>query len=155
MKKAEGKGPTDQPLSATELAEMGLCEKRVQLRHRLGVRQLKEQEARTAHGLREHRRYFEEGAAATRSAGFGGRCLIVSRIFGDTAWQTNALRRSRDGVLLTKSWGRQVVRACVWTALIACAAVRRWPMLQKPVRVCLDRLAPALRNREDPDGGPL
>lgn len=148
-------GPIDPPVSAKELAEMGFCEKRIELKHRLGLRQTKMQEARTAQGLREHRRYRAEGVAAIQSAGFGGKCFIASCVFGDSAWQTNVLRRYRDTFFLTRWWGRQMVRTYVCTAPIACVALRRWPVMQQPVRAFLNRFASALLDREEADREPL
>jgi hypothetical protein len=140
-------------VSAKELAEMGFCEKRIELSHRIGVRQTKEHEARIARGRREHQRYFEEGVAATRSAVNAGDCFIATFVFGRTAWQTNVLRRYRDEVLLSAWWGRQLVRSYASMSPIACLALRRWPVLQRPVRACLHRFVSAMRERDQAGRG--
>lgn len=52
-------------VSATELAEMGFCEKRVQLAYMYGEQATPEQRKAMARGQVAHRRYSEEGLAAT------------------------------------------------------------------------------------------
>ena len=58
------KEPRDE-VSATELAEMGFCEKRVQLAHIYGEQATSEQRKAMARGQVAHQRYLEEGLAAT------------------------------------------------------------------------------------------
>jgi hypothetical protein len=153
MRSDKANGPRDHSVSAKELAEMGFCEKRIELSHRIGVRQTKEHEARIARGRREHRRYFEEGVAATRSAVNAGDCFIATFVFGRTAWQTNVLRRYPDEVLLSAWWGRQLVRSYASMSPIACLALRRWPVLQRPVHACLHRFVSAMRERDQAGRG--
>lgn len=144
MRSDQANGSRDHSVSAKELAEMGFCEKRIELSHRIGARQNKKHEARIAQGRREHQRYFEEGVAATRSAVNAGDSFIATFVFGRTAWQTDVLRRYRDEVLLSAWWGRQLVRSYASMSPIACLALRRWPVLQRPVRACLHRFVSAM-----------
>ncbi len=58
------KGPRDE-VSAMELAEMVFCEKKMQLAHIYGERVTPEQRKAMARGQVAHRRYSEEGLAAT------------------------------------------------------------------------------------------
>lgn len=132
---------------------MGFCEKRIELSHRIGVRKNKEHEVRIVQGRREHQRYFEEGVAATRSDVNADDCFIATFVFGRTAWQTNVLRRYRDEVLLSAWWGRQLVRSYASISPIACLALRRWPVLQRPVRACLHRFASAMQEWDEAGRG--
>lgn len=50
-------------VTATQLAEMGFCEKRMQLAHEHGDRVTHEQQRAIIRGRVAHQRYFEEGAA--------------------------------------------------------------------------------------------
>ena len=51
-------------LSASELAEMGVCERRVLLAHRHGARRTSGQRRALRRGLRAHERFHRDGLAA-------------------------------------------------------------------------------------------
>ena len=52
-------------VSASELAEMGVCERRVLLAHRHGPRQTSTQRRAMRRGLRAHERFHRDGLAAS------------------------------------------------------------------------------------------
>lgn len=128
-------------LSATELAEMGVCEQRVLLRHRYGPRLTEPQHARIEQGLRAHRRYRDEGASSRAAGVADGRCFIASCLFGSSSWQADGLRCYRDDVLLPRPIGRIVLRIYYATAPAFCAALRRYPGLQPFMRRTLSAFA--------------
>ena len=68
-------------VSATELAEMGFCEKRVQLAYMYGEQATPEQRKAMARGQGAHKRYLEEGLAATADR----RCFVATFVFGPDA----------------------------------------------------------------------
>ena len=74
------KEPRDE-VSATELAEMGFCEKRVQLAHIYGEQATSEQRKAMARGQVAHQRYLEEGLAATADR----RCFVADGGFAAVA----------------------------------------------------------------------
>jgi predicted RecB family nuclease len=57
-------------VSASDLAEMGVCERRVLLEHRHGLRRTSAQETAMRRGLRAHERFHRDGVAAGRVASY-------------------------------------------------------------------------------------
>lgn len=55
-------------VSASELAEMGVCERRVLLAHRHGPRRTLAQRRALRRGLRAHKRFHRDGLAANEGA---------------------------------------------------------------------------------------
>ena len=55
-------------VSASELAEMGVCERRVLLAHRHGPRRTSAQRMAMRRGLRAHERFHRDGLAAREGA---------------------------------------------------------------------------------------
>ena len=55
-------------VSASELAEMGVCERRVLLAHRHGPRRTSAQRRAMRRGLRAHERFHRDGLAAREGA---------------------------------------------------------------------------------------
>lgn len=69
------KNPEYQKLSvsASELAQMGVCERLVVLEHRYGKRRTVEQQRAAMRGLRAHERFYRE---RRRDSVCRGRCLV-------------------------------------------------------------------------------
>lgn len=74
-------GDLDETVSAGELAEMGYCEKRVQLAHLHGSRTTAAQRLVRERGLATHQRYLEEGvASASDRRCFVSTCMLESTV---------------------------------------------------------------------------
>lgn len=122
-------------VSASELAAMGMCERRIVLEHRYGRRLSAAGREAVRRGLRLHAAF--EAQAAAGEGGGRGHCFIATHVFGGKAPQTEALRRYRDRVLRYSAAGRVLIawyyraapRICVWLARHAWAC--------GPVRHCL------------------
>lgn len=134
-------------VSAKDLAEMGFCEKRVLLAHRYGQRMTPEQQRSAAKGRRAHQQYYLEGLAAAAERGVDWRCFVATCLFGEEAWQTIALRRYRDEVLLRTQLGRHLVAAYYEVSPRMCRILRGLPWMQPVVRKLVDVLASAARRR--------
>ena len=132
-------------VSASDLAQMGRCERLVVFEHRQGQRRLPHQEAARRRGLAAHERFEQEGLAA-RAVGSRqvGRCFVASLLFGE-AWQTQALRQFRDKVLRPRGWGRGLIRLYYRGAPRVCVVLRRWPVLRRSVRAVLGVFAAGVR----------
>jgi hypothetical protein len=117
-------------VSATELAEMGFCEKRVQLAHLHGKQATAEQRRAMARGLVAHRRYFDEGMASTSDR----RCFVSTCVFGPDAVETHVLRAYRDVVLMRRLWGRWAVAMYYWAAPAVCVILNSSPTAATAVR---------------------
>lgn len=151
MKERRDRLQDERPVSAKDLAEMGYCEKRVLLAHLHGQRLTLGQRRSVELGRRAHERYYREGLAATSSTGADRRCFVATSLYGDAAWQTEALRRYRDGVLLRRRLGRWLVRVHYAIAPGACWLLTRMPWLRPPARAVVGML---LRAARIPTGGP-
>lgn len=130
-------------VSASDLAQMGRCERLVVFEHLHGSRRTAGQQRARARGLVEHEHFYREGLASAQ-ADRKGRCFIATCVFGE-AWQTEVLRRFRDEALRPSVWGRRVIRLYYRGAPSICVVLRRWPALQVPVRMVLGAIAMGLR----------
>ena len=130
-------------VSASDLAQMGRCERLVVFEHLYGSRRTARQRHARARGLVEHEQFYREGLASTQ-ADRKGRCFIATCVFGE-AWQTEVLRRFRDEALRPSVWGRRVIRLYYRGAPSICVVLRRWPPLQVSVRMVLGAIATGLR----------
>ena len=131
-------------VSASDLAQMGRCERLVVFEHLHGSRRTVWQQQARARGLVEHEHFYREGLAASAQAARKGRCFISTCVFGE-AWQTQVLRRFRDAELRPNVWGRRLIWFYYRVAPYICKCLRRWPALQAPVRIVLDTMAAGLR----------
>ena len=131
-------------VSASELAQMGRCERLVMFEHRHGSRRTARQQRARERGMVEHERFYREGLAASAPAARKGRCFIATCVFGE-AWQTEVLHRFRDEALRPSAWGRRVIRLYYRGAPSICVILRRWPPLQVPMRMVLGAIAIGLR----------
>lgn len=122
-------------VSASKLAAMGMCERRVALDHRHGRKVSAAQHEALQRGLRLHAA-FDAQAAAERP-GRRGRCFIATHIFGSAAPQTEVLRRYRDGVLRTSGPGCRLIVWYYRAAPLVCAWLCRHPWACIPLRHAL------------------
>ncbi|MCU7369535.1 hypothetical protein PEC18_01255 [Paucibacter sp. O1-1] len=117
-------------VSGTELAEMGFCEKRMQLAHLYGEQATPEQRKAMSRGQMAHQLYLADGLAATSDR----RCFVATFVFGSEALETQVLRAYRDRVLLNRRWGRALVAAYYRVAPLGCRIMARWPVSVGAVR---------------------
>ena len=145
MDKRSRRSDNGRMVSASDLAQMGRCERLVMFEHRHGRRRTTWQQRARERGLIEHERFCREGLAASAQAARKGRCFIATCVFGDEAWQTQVLRQFRDVALRRNVWGRRLIWFYYRLAPGICKCLRRWPALQAPVRVILGMMAACLR----------
>ncbi len=131
-------------VSASDLAQIGRCERLVLFEHLYGSRRTARQQRARARGVIEHEHFYREGLAASAQAARKGRCFIAACVFGE-AWQTQVLRQFRDVALRPSVWGRRLIWFYYRVAPGICKCLRRWPALQAPVRVVLGAIAVALQ----------
>jgi len=122
-------------VSASELATMGACERRVVLEHRHGRRVSAAQQDAIRRGSRLHAAFDAQAGAG--QVGAGSRCFIATHVFGSRAPQTEALRRYRDGVLRASGPGRLLILWYYRGAPHVCTWLARHPWACAPVRACL------------------
>lgn len=139
MKPRRSRGRQDSAANASDLSQMGRCERQVVFERIHGIRRGPVQEAARQRGLAAHARFEREGRRAIRAGrGAAGRCFIATMVFGD-AWQTEALRDFRDAVLRPRPWGRVLVLTYYRVGPHVCSILRACPALQGPVRWILEK----------------
>lgn len=129
-------------VSATALAEMGFCEKRILLAHLHGELTTPLGRRRIRRGRAAHRQYYEQGLAAASS---DRRCFIATCVFGESAPQTQVLREFRDAVLLRGCLGRLLVTVYYMGAPAACVALQRSDILLRVTRLLLEAIVARLQ----------
>ena len=95
MKAAAKRRRPTASVSASELAQMGVCERLVVFEPLYGKRRLLEQTAAIERGRREHERFYRGERIASAPP---GRCFIATMVFGEGP-ETQTLRVFRDQVL--------------------------------------------------------
>lgn len=134
-------------ISAGELAEMGLCEKKIRLQQLLGPRQVcKQRKAARREGVVEH--------AATHSASKNeskSPCFIATTIYGIDAAQTDFLRDFRDTKLIPHWWGKRLVTIYYGVSPLIVIIIERHPAVRRHVKQQLDQLIRHLKRRCDVD----
>jgi hypothetical protein len=112
-------------VSASELAQMGVCERRVKFERDRGRRRTPEQLQAMERGLRAHETFYRDGQDAVRA---GGRCFVATLAFGD-APETLILRCLRDQVLRPWPLGRRFIGVYYRFAPAVCRFLDRRPSL--------------------------
>ena len=118
-------------VSASELAQMGVCEQLVQFEHWYGQRRSARQRVDMVRGDREHRRFFLEGQAERK-----GRCFIATLAFGEGT-EVAVLRSFRDRVLRATPIGRALIFGYYRTAPGVCRLLEGRPRLVRITRALL------------------
>lgn len=118
-------------VSASELAQMGVCEQLVQFEHLHGKRRSAGQLADMERGNREHLRFFEEGALERK-----GRCFIATLVYGEGR-EVALLRSFRGRVLRPTRLGRCLILAYYRSAPAVCRLLDGRPVLVCAVRLVL------------------
>ena len=120
-------------VSASELAQIGVCERLVVFEHRHGKRRLPEQRAAIKRGRREHERFYREGRIASTPP---GRCFIATMVFGEGP-ETQTLRAFRDQVLRRGPTGRRLIVTYYGIAPGVCKLLERQPWAHSVLRIAL------------------
>jgi len=126
---------------ASDLAQMGRCERLVVLEAMHGTKRDAAQEAARKRGIAAHARFETLGRQAASVSGGsarrqGDRCFIATLAFG-YAWQTDVLRDFRDAVLRRRHWGRRLVASYYRHGPRICRVLRRSPTLLRMTRCIL------------------
>lgn len=136
-------------VSASALAQMGVCERLVMFEHRRGRRSTATQRAVIRRGVQEHDRFYRDGM---RVANRKGRCYVATLLFGDGP-ETAALGRFRDCILRAHVIGRRVIGMYSRTAPALCMLLQSKPWPQPIVRTILKPVAWLTKHRLRGQGG--
>lgn len=114
------------PLSASELAQMGACERLIVWERRHGKQRTASQRQAIERGNVAHRRFFEDAVRADRGIQTSEKkpwCFIASATFGPAAQETKILRRFRDTVLRRSVSGRAFIHWYYRVSPTLCRAI--------------------------------
>ena len=141
MRRSRTRGPDRTVTRASDLAQMGRCERLVVLEAMHGTKRDAVQEAARKRGIAAHARFETFGRQAVSMSGGsarrqGDRCFIATLTFGDE-WQTDVLRDFRDAVLRRRPWGRRAVASYYRHGPHICRVLRRSPTLLRMTRCIL------------------
>lgn len=141
MRRSRTRGPDRTATRASDLAQMGRCERLVVLEAMHGTKRDAVQEAARKRGIAAHARFETLGRQAVSMSGGsarrqGDRCFIATLTFGDE-WQTDVLRDFRDAVLRRRPWGRRLVASYYRHGPRICRVFRRSPTLLRMTRCIL------------------
>ena len=120
-------------VSASELAQMGVCERLVVFEHRQGRRRTPEQRSAIERGLQAHERFYRDGQVSSDAR---GRCFIATMLYGE-GHETRVLRRFRDRAMRPWRCGRWLIDLYYRVAPGMCEVLARWPVAQSATRVAL------------------
>lgn len=139
-------------VSASDLAQMGVCERLVVFEDRHGQRRTTEQRRAIQRGVRAHHRFYCERYLDPASR---GRCFVATLVFGPTAPETIVLRRFRDRVMRPWWIGRWLIRNYYELAPAVCDRLRKWPAAKRlvctvlrPIVWCAARWVNAVGRRD-------
>ena len=131
-------------VSASELAQMGACERLVLFEAKHGKRMSRCQQEASERGGREHAKFFREGVRSqsdVRTTLSKPWCFCASLAWGPEAPETELMRRFRDRILRKTAIGRSLIALYYRTAPGLC---RRLNGRRKLIGVLRLALQPAL-----------
>lgn len=117
-------------VSASDLAQMGVCERMVKFEHHCGRRRTPDQLQAMDHGRRAHEQLYLDRHGNGRSR---GRCFVATLVFGE-APETRVLRRFRDEVMRPRPLGRRLIALYYRSAPTVCGFLEHRPSLRPIVR---------------------
>lgn len=129
---------------ASDLAQLGACERRVRFDSLHGRRSTRAQRLSSARGVAEHQRFCREGEAIVAASATKGRCFIATLSLGSSE-ETRALRAYRDLVLRRRWWGRRFIGLYYAASPGLVALIRRSPAAVRLAAALLRPLARAAR----------
>ena len=131
-------------VSASELSQMGACERLVLFEAKYGKRMSRCQQEATERGRREHAKFFIDGVrsqADVETSLSQPWCFCASLVWGSEAPETDLLRRFRDKILRRSAVGRCLIQLYYRTAPELC---RRFEGRRNLIRALRLGLKPAL-----------
>jgi hypothetical protein len=126
-------------VSASELAEMAVCERRVWFDTTVGRAETQAQRQAKERGLQEHARFYQEAMAMAERP--RGRCFIATQLLGPDDPDTEALRAFRDVVLRRGPAGRAFILWYYRTSPALCRGLRDMPRMTRVVEWCVRGIA--------------
>lgn len=130
----------DRYIGASELAQLGYCERKVAFDARHGPRDTPAQAAARERGRQRHAQFYEESRRTVEASATRGRCFVATLALGDGA-ETRQLRAYRDLVLRRSAAGRWFIARYYRLSPGLCRWLADKPRLLGAVRCALRWLA--------------
>ena len=130
-------GRCSRGVSASDLAQMGVCERLVKFERHCGRRRTSDQLQAMDRGCRAHERFYLDRHDDGRSR---DRCFVATLVFGE-APETRVLRRFRDQVMRPRPLGRGLIALYYRSGPKVCGFLERRPRLRSIVRWMLSGFA--------------
>jgi hypothetical protein len=127
-------------VKASELAQLGACERVVRFQVEMGRQETPAQAEAVRRGLAAHETFYAESLAVAARSERKGKCFIATLTLG-AGPETAALRAYRDVVLRRAAVGRRFIAVYYRMGPGLCELLRRVPAMQRPVRAALRWLA--------------
>lgn len=135
--------PQGDLVSASELAQLGYCERVSFFDWRDGPKRTREQVAAQERGDAAHERFHRDSLEIVRASQTRGKCFVATLALGDCE-ETRALRAARDLYLRRSAGGRWCIWAYYRLSPALCRALERRPTalaVIKPLLAALGRAA--------------
>lgn len=126
-------------VSASELAQLGFCERVAHFDWRDGARRTNEQVNAQDRGNAAHDQFYRDSVAIARASEKKGRCFVATLALGECA-ETRDLRAFRDLYMRRTAAGRWLIRTYYRLGPALCELLGRHRRLLQCVRACV-RLA--------------
>lgn len=120
-------------VSASDLAQLGYCERLVHLDWRYGPKHSQAQAAAQERGNQAHAQFYKDSLEVARASRTKGRCFVATLALGECE-QTRALRAFRDLYLRRSGVGRRCIGAYYRFSPALCRALERRPVALAVVR---------------------
>jgi hypothetical protein len=133
----------DDSIAISEIGEVGICERRVYLRKKYGLRTNRAREERLNRGTKVHQAAYEQSRPDEKRV--DKRCFIATSVYGVDAIETEHLRCIRDRYLMPNSVGMFLVRMYYGASPRIAQACEESERLRRAVRVVLDLVVKATR----------
>lgn len=132
-KNAQTEHPRRELVSASDLAQLGYCERVVHLDWRHGAKRSQEQVMAQARGNQAHEQFYRDSLEVARVSQTKGKCFVATMALGECA-ETNALRAFRDLYLRRSDVGRWCIGVYYRVSPALCHAMERRPVAMPVVR---------------------
>jgi hypothetical protein len=142
-------GRADRYVSASELAQLGYCERKIAFDARYGRRTTRVQRAAQERGLHAHASFLRESERIAANSTRKGKCFVATMVLGDCP-ETRDLRAFRDLVLRRSAIGRQMIGAYYRLSPALCAWLENRPVVCRAIGcflVPIARIAGAIVRR--------
>lgn len=121
-------------VSASELAQIGYCERATHFDWHQGAKRTPEQLQAQDRGNAAHQQFYRDSIAVARASERKGRCFVATLVLGEGT-ATSALRAFRDLYLRRTAGGRWLIGAYYRSGPAVCEVLSRHPRMLQAVRL--------------------